>query len=121
MTLERKYVKQEGLFSRHLWSVRGPGGGIHIWANRRTEPCPWNGALYVGGIEVHSPVQMYDTQSPTPEPCWLIGVPCYHDGSSLYFSENIARLLPENGLITEGLHEHIFSIAEDWYQSRFGE
>lgn len=94
------------------WALRGPEGGVHIW--RR--PSPDFG--HYGGIEIHSKKQLYDFDpKPTHENCWLLGCPCYHDGSSLYFETNIKPLLE---LRADNLTAMMRSILVDWYVAKFG-
>jgi hypothetical protein len=82
--------------TEYLWSLRGERGGIHVNAWPSSTPsfgCEWS-----GGIEGHSPVpREYDRGTPSHEHCWLLGGPCWHDGSSLQFSEQIAPYLPNPG------------------------
>lgn len=77
----------------HLWSLANEDGGIHISANI----IDWQGSReWIGGCETHyakCPDYM-NPDVPTHEHCWLLGAPCWHDGSSLYFSENVAPMLP---------------------------
>lgn len=90
----------------HEWSVANELGGIHIHAmlsdfQGRRE--------WIGGIECHwaaAPDYM-NPEKPSHEHCWLLGKPCWHDGSSLYFSENIADCLPDPyGKNPHEMHEH---------------
>jgi hypothetical protein len=109
---------------RHIWSVVGPAGGVHIWA----APSPWKPGdrfygqeMFYGGIEVHSRTPMYGDHASQDE-CWLIGGPCWHDGSSLYFSESIEpRLRGYKDEWSEGVHEYMRFKLFDWYQSNLAE
>ena len=83
----------------HTWSLVGDRGGIHVsaWV---TPPLAgfYDYPRWMGGIEGHSPVwREYDSEKPSHEHCWLLGGPCWHDGSSLQFSEQIAPWLPPPG------------------------
>ncbi len=78
----------------HLWSLADKTGGIHISAN----VFDWSGGRkeWSGGCETHyvaAPDYM-SAEKPSHEHCWVLGGPCWHDGSSLYFSENVAQMLP---------------------------
>lgn len=77
----------------HLWSLANEQGGIHISASISE----FEGSReWLGGCETHyakCPDYM-DPGKPSYEHCWVLGAPCWHDGSSLYFSENVAPLLP---------------------------
>jgi hypothetical protein len=81
------------------------------------------GEVYYGGVEVHSPKPMYDFGDGKPhhENCWLLKAPCWHDGSSLYFSENIEPMIRGyEGNMPPHITEYINSILHDWYGSKFG-
>lgn len=78
----------------HLWSLANEDGGIHISASISE----WSDGAreWLGGCETHyakCPDYM-DPDKPSHEHCWVLGAPCWHDGSSLYFSENVAPYLP---------------------------
>ena len=81
-----------GGWMTHTWALKNDAGAIHIHAalsEFRGEHS------WIGGVEVHSPVPFeYSSKEPNHEHCWLLGGPCWHDGTSLYFSENIAPMLP---------------------------
>lgn len=66
------------------WLVVGEHGGIHVH-------CCSND-FSSGGIEIHSNVPRHDGQSPSECNCWLTGAPCFHDGSSLQWSEYWSRM-----------------------------
>lgn len=82
-----------GGYLTHMWSLANKDGGIHISAN----VTPFRGQReWMGGCETHyakCPDYM-DPDKPSHEHCWVLGAPCWHDGSSLYFSENVAPMLP---------------------------
>ena len=100
----------------HIWSVVGDNGGVHIHA--RLYSMPGSESEYLGGVEVHSKAPMYDGQPVSHSDCWLIGCPCYHDGTSLYFSEQIAPRLRGGPEFADAIHEMIYSELFDWYQQR---
>lgn len=77
----------------HEWSLADESGGIHISAVL-SEYQGWK--EWMGGAETHyaNPPDYMSDKKPSHEHCWLLGKPCWHDGSSLYFSENIAPALP---------------------------
>lgn len=118
------YLPPEGEVKRHMWTLVGPNGAVHIWA----EPMPetlsrsW-GEKYYGGVEIHSPKPLYESewaQNPSHAECWLLKCPCWHDGSSLYFSERIAPLLSqEEAPFGDHVHSFINAILFDWYRSKF--
>ena len=90
-----KYERTENDFGpRHDWSLKGGRGGVHIWA--RTSKLPGWPTEWFGGCECHTPhTPEHDPQAaPSHEECWLLKGPCWHDGSSLMFNEQIAPFLP---------------------------
>jgi hypothetical protein len=78
---------------RHDWIASGEFGAINIWAEPST---PGFGDRWYGGIEGHakSPADYQDAEKPTHNLCWLLLGPCWHDGSSLQFSEEVEPRLP---------------------------
>ncbi len=88
-------VVLRGGYITHLWSLANEDGGIHISAN--ISEWTRGGREWMGGCETHyakCPDYM-DPDKPSHEHCWVLGTPCWHDGSSLYFSENVAPMLPD--------------------------
>jgi hypothetical protein len=81
----------------HTWWIKSEAGGVHIWA--RQAKLEGFASEWIGGVEVHYAKApdggWFDPEQPSQAPCWLLdGRPCWHDGSSLYFSERIAPSLP---------------------------
>jgi hypothetical protein len=78
---------------RHDWIASGEYGAIGIWAEPST---PGYGERWYGGVEGHSrtPAEYQDAAKPSQELCWLLLAPCWHDGSSLQFSEQVEHRLP---------------------------
>lgn len=81
----------------HIWWIKGSGGGVHIWA--RKAPLEGWPTEWIGGVEVHlsecpSDSGWFNPEEPSHADCWLIGGPCWHDGTSLYFSERIDPRMP---------------------------
>jgi hypothetical protein len=101
----------------HTWGLTGERGGIHVDAWEASIP-GWREECWQGGIEGHSPSRReYDGEKPDHEHCWLIGGPCWHDGSSLQFSEQIAPYLPEPGRpFTENDHLDVLRIMVSRYR-----
>ncbi len=82
-----------GGYLTHLWSLANDAGGIHISASISE----FQGSReWIGGCETHYPKapDYMDPNKPSHAHCWVLGTPCWHDGSSLYFSENVAPMLP---------------------------
>ncbi len=80
-------------YPHHTWWIKGPGGGVHIWA--RKAPLEGWPTEWIGGVEVHhahcpDSSGWFDPGAPSQPDCWLLDGPCWHDGTSLYFSEWIA-------------------------------
>jgi len=103
----------------HEWSLAGNDGGVHIHGFRSSYD--GYGQEWLGGIEYHwatAPDYM-DADNPSHEYCWLLNKPCWHDGSSLQFSERIAPMLPENDVLEDWHHERITRIMAMRYRETF--
>lgn len=77
---------------RHIWSVYGARMGVHLHISDLGEERAAkyaDGRRYSGGIELHyrTPPDYMRDQAPASKACWLIGGPCWHDGSSLQADE----------------------------------
>ena len=74
---ELKRFKQDRK-DRTDWAVIGPLGAVHFWK--------FNNYPQLGGVEEHrkAPADYQNGQPPSHEDCFLLGCPCWHDGSSLY-------------------------------------
>jgi len=77
--------------ARHTWSVVGARMGIHLHIEDYGEEHEQKyGRRYSSGLECHyrtAPDYMRD-QAPSQKECWLIGGPCWHDGTSFYAEEH---------------------------------
>lgn len=104
-----------GGHDHHMWGLTGSRGGIHVDAWETTSG--WRDERWQGGIEGHSATRReYDSEKPSHEHCWLIGKPCWHDGSSLQFSEQIAPYLtPPGNPFIESVHRDVLRIMVDRY------
>jgi len=104
------------VFEQFNWCLTGPDGGIHIWA--RVNPSrviSWE--KYYGGVETHYRKQVYSWQEePSHAHCWLLDGPCWHDGTSLYFSERLAPML--NNYEPEELTKVDFEGELRWWYSQ---
>ena len=121
--MEYGYTEPEGEHGSHMWTLKGPKGAIHVWARENSPDwvAKW-GDRFIGGVERHSPNPVYEhDKEPNHEKCWLLGGPCWHDGTSLYFSENIEPMLGRGAPFNEGTHEYINSVMHSFYTSHFGE
>jgi|GEM_PF-3016014 len=108
----------------HTWWIKGGGNGVHIWA-RQCKSTQW-GDEWIGGVECHfgTAPGWCDQSTPHHDKCWLIERPCWHDGSSLYFSERIAPRLPFAGSDTANdfnqmPHSLIGFELVDWFRDKF--
>jgi hypothetical protein len=90
-------------------------GAIELWSepnNGRVQAI--TGEPSMGGIETHSPRQLYDfSPEPTREDCLILGGPCWADGSSLAYRD---RVLP---LLAVGDSAAILQLIADWHASHF--
>lgn len=101
----------------YQWSITGSRGGIHVhgWWSESSFRSDW-----LGGIEGHSPTRReYDSEEPSHEHCWLLHGPCWHDGSSLQFNEQIAYMLPHDPKqgLSEYVHSGVLSVMLNRYNS----
>lgn len=101
----------------HVWTVIGARGAIHFHVSDMGERKADAWDRYSGGLEVHyrsAPDYMAD-QAPSQDKCWLIGCPCWHDGTSLYASETIIPFW----LASPNDHERMFNFLIRDYENRF--
>ena len=80
MEMRLEYKEQhdgDGVLERRAWVAIDDHGAVEIWA------CEHDGELY-GGIEVHKAT---GEGEPSQDLCHLLLGPCWHDGSSYYFSK----------------------------------
>lgn len=104
--------------NRHIWACQNELGGVHIWAQLYQHSNL--SEQYYGGIEVHSPKPLYDPTEPhSHDSCWLIGGPCWHDGSGLAFEDHVLPLIRELG--TENILQHLKPILIKWHKLYFGD
>ena len=57
----------------------------------------------------------YPDEPPSQVPCWLLKVPCWHDGTSLYATDTLWPMV--EGYLRGGEHEQIFRLLE-WEADR---
>jgi len=71
----------------HIYSVVGGAGTVHLHFRQYADECH-------GGIEQHYryPPAYRKHDAPDQIHCWLLGGPCWHDGSSLQVEEVWAPL-----------------------------
>lgn len=110
----------------HTWWIKDGDGGVHVWARQaklENWPTEW-----IGGVEVHYAVPpsgdgWFKRNEPSHAECWLIDGPCWHDGSSLYFSERVAPRMPHPDSdyandFDRLPHRLIGFILIDWFQDK---
>lgn len=102
----------EGVLERESYVYSTPAGAIELWRRPEVGGTNWHQSGHYGGVESHSPVPLYDGQTPMPGHCeWVKGGKCYTDGSSLAFDEF------ENDF---GTPNYLKPSLADWHRSRFG-
>lgn len=78
----------EGKLERESYIYTTPDGSIELWRKPSPAEHTWNDSGYFGGVEVHSPTQLYTNQPPRPGHCSHVwGGQCWTTGSSLAFDE----------------------------------
>lgn len=93
------------------WAVFGEHGGIHLHCNPRD--------MSLGGIEIHSKEPLHEGHKPHGNAnCWLIGCQCYHDGSSLQWSEKWAFIA--RSCLFQHHQNDWWGLIGDEYAKRFG-
>lgn len=99
--------------ARHHWSLRGPRGGISFSASGRDgdETC---------GLEFHHAIgfQHDPHVAASHINCPITGGACWHDGTSLYATENLWPMFKT--YVARGEHDKIFRFLEREYDDRFG-
>jgi len=110
---------------RHEWYVKGAAGAVSVWA-RTTPAIPRYPAEWMGGCEMHSskPLPYSDATRPDHEQCNILNGPCWHDGSSLYFSENVAPELPfvdsaDPHAMEDRHHSYVMGVCRRLYRQWF--
>lgn len=97
---------------RHQWSFRGPMGGIHYHASI-TDAYPPS-----CGLEFHRDFDPYGGERAADHAkCWLTGGKCWHDGTSLYATDDLWPMI--SAILKDGDHEIIFRLLEQEYEDHF--
>jgi hypothetical protein len=99
---------------RHSWELIGPRGGIHFHVSLTPGYDP------SCGLEIHYArgFQPNKDEPPSQCPCWLLKEPCWHDGTSLYASEQLWPMIEP--YLKRGDHDQVFAILEREADDRFG-
>lgn len=116
---EYKYSKPYGS-PEHTWTVVARHGAMHFHASDCGEEHAkkfGRDNRFSGGLEIHyrTPPDYMANDAPSQDKCWLIGCPCWHDGTSLYASETIIPFW----LVAPNDHERMFTFLIREYEERF--
>ncbi len=101
---------------RHCWTCIGRHGAMHLHISG---PYTHSGSeTWSAGLETHyrQPPEYMADDAPSHEKCWLLGCPCWHDGTSLYASGHYLPLWMSN----PHDHEAMFLHLQGEYRERFG-
>jgi hypothetical protein len=99
----------------HNWDLIGPKGALNFHASMpadgREEPSC--------GLEFHHTESLFYAPQDAPHHlnCPLTGGRCWHDGTSLYASENVWPMV--KGYLVYGDHRKIFKLLEKEYDAHF--
>lgn len=110
MKYRNKYTYENRAGTKqHVWTCIGRMGALHLHISEQP-----SGECY-GGLEIHyrHPPDYMSNHAPH-EKCWLIGGPCWHDGTSLYVTETV---IPMWHQIKD--HDYWFKWMEGEYVDRF--
>lgn len=119
--MSRLYIKEYkmtfpyGDIAHHQWIIIGRHGGKHLHISGY-KPVRSEDIDFSGGLETHwrNPPEYMENCAPSQNNCWVLGQPCWHDGTSLYVSEAFIPRL-KHGL-THGLtiddHDWVFARLE---------
>ncbi|MDP9184106.1 MAG: hypothetical protein M3O29_00365 [Actinomycetota bacterium] len=101
----------DGKLERESYVYSTPAGAIELWRTPEAGVANWHQTGHYGGVEVHSPVPLYDGQTLVPGQCeWVRGGKCYTDGSSLAFDEFERDF---------GSPDYLKPALANWHRSRF--
>lgn len=99
-------------WASHTWSVVGARLGLHLHISVMDDKDhkDYGGPRESGGIEIHyrTPPDHMKDDAPYPGACWLLGGPCWHDGSSMQATEFWIPFWKEN----PHDHERMFRALE---------
>jgi hypothetical protein len=109
--------------TNHMWALSNKAGAIHIsgWQHE------WDGrAEWLGGVECHWPSapEWARNDKPSHDHCWLLEGPCWHDGSSLYFSEQLAPYLERcsaDDAMPQHIHNLMLGTLLEWHSDKFAD
>lgn len=133
MELTFGYEQHEGFGDnpQHVWFAKNEQGAVHIWARLYAYPAGNYPPEWIGGIECHwakcpDNTGWFNPDEPSQPECWLLKAPCWHDGSSLYFNESLARCLPvpwgdDPNSEVERATDYFNATMLRWHRDRIGE
>ena len=111
-----KYTWSKPFMSvRHQWELIGPDGGIHFHVSISKD---YGDSCGMGFHRAAWSARRPQTEAPSQHKCWLIGGPCWHDGTSLYASEHVWPVVRD--MLRMGDHEAVFRFLEGEYDHHFG-
>ena len=121
----RRVKRQDDYETR--WCLVGPRGAIDFHctnADHRIAREFWRS----GGLEIHrrEPDGYQRGEGASNDHCWLLDGPCWHDGSSLYATEQLIPLLENFGEDAlwerlESEYRHRFAVSSPQTQETGGE
>jgi hypothetical protein len=100
-------------FTRHWWELVGPDGAIHFHVSISESYSP------SCGLEIHrtTPADYQCGEAPSHVDCPLTWGRCWHDGTSLYASEELWPMI--ESMLRAGDHPAIFRLLEGEADRRF--
>lgn len=114
---EYRYNLSAG-YPKHIWICEGRHGAVHLHITDLGEDHARKyGDRYSAGLECHyrQPPRYMSDQAPSQKDCWVLGGPCWHDGTSLYAQESYVPFWqgdPSN-------HDRVLARLEREYADRF--
>jgi len=77
---EYRYYNPYGAKFKHSYELVGRLGALNLHISEHS------GSLSAG-LEFHHTKPIHGKDRPSHQHCWLLGAPCWHDGTSLYAEE----------------------------------
>jgi len=114
---EYKYCTPFGS-PKHIWTCVGRHGAVHLHISDLGDDYAKKGhERFSAGLEFHhrKPPHYLKDDAPSQDWCWLIGAPCWHDGTSLYAHETLVPFWT----IAPHDHERMLARLESEYKDRF--
>lgn len=122
MRTTRQYIESwvpEKENPRYMFAVACEVAGVHFWVE---ETGLESGQFrYIGGVENHyaTPPDYMKNDPCSNEFCWLLGKPCWHDGSSLLAEDKYIPIWASRtedgakGIIFNMLENHLYGIIKE--------